>query len=105
VARGEQREERRRLGGKTARERYCTATTLEARHTLLEHREGGVHDPRVGVAVLLQIEVGGSRGRVLEHVARGLENRHCTRTGIRIRPLAGVNLARLEAGMTWMFQG
>src|ERR1700747_1763112 len=41
VAGGEQREERRRLRSETARERYRATTALEARDTLLEHRESG----------------------------------------------------------------
>ena len=96
VTRCEEREERRRLCRQSAGERYRAAATLETRDTLFEHRERRVHDPRVGVAVLLEIEVGGSGVRVLEDVARGLKNRHRARTGIRIRSLTGVKLAGLE---------
>ena len=87
VARCEEREERRRLCRQSTGERYRAAATLETRDTLFEHRERRVHDPGVGVAVLLEIEVRGRRLRILEDVARGLKNGHRARTGIRIRTL------------------
>ena len=64
---------------------------------LLERRRRRVHDARVGVAVLLQVEVGRRRLRVLEDVAGRLEDRHGARAGVRVGPLAGVDGARVEA--------
>jgi len=82
--------------GETARERHSARTALEVRHSLLEHRGGGVHDPRVGVAVLLQVEVRSSRLRVLEDVAGGLEDRHRPGAGVGVRTLTRVQLAGVE---------
>ena len=100
VARGEQREQRRGLRGQAAGEGDRAAAALEARDALLEHGHRRVHDPRVGIAVLLEVEVCGRRRRILEHVARGLKNRHRTRAGIGVRTLTGVDLAGLEAETT-----
>ena len=97
IARLQQREQRRRLRRDAAGERDAAAAAFEARHALLEHRGGRVHDPRVGVPVFLQVEVGGGRLRILEHVAGGLEDRHRARAGVRVGPLPGVHLARVEA--------
>ena len=69
---------------------------LEVRNPLLEDRDGRVHDPRVGVAVLLQVEVRPCRLGILEDVARRLEDRHRPRARVRVWPLSGVELARLE---------
>ena len=91
-----QREQRRGLRGDAAGERDCPGTALEARDALLEGRDGRVHDPGVGVAVLLEVEVGGRGLRVLEHVAGRLEDRHRSRAGVRVGTLPGVELARLE---------
>ena len=97
--------ERRRLGGEATRERHPATATLEARDAFLEHRQRRVHDPRVGIAVLLQVEIRRGRGRVLEDVAGGLKNRHRTRTGIGVRTLTGVNLTGIEAETTGLFHG
>src|SRR5690242_9386836 len=105
VAGGEQREQRRRLGRQAAGERYPAAAALEARDALFEGRERRVHDARVGVAVLLKVEVRRGCGWVLEDVARGLKNRHRARAGIRIRPLTGVHLTGLEAELARLFHG
>ncbi len=96
VARLQQREEGRRLRRQPARERDGAGTPLEARDALLEHRDRRVHDPRVGVPILLQIEVRGRARDVLEDVARGLEDRHGARAGVRIGPLARVQRTRVE---------
>ena len=97
VARLQQREQRRGLRGDPAGERHRAGAALEVRHPLLEHGDGRVHDPRVRVAVLLQVEVGRRRLGVFEHVAGGLEDRHRAGAGVRVGPLPGVELARLEA--------
>ena len=76
----------------------ATAPTpaLEVRDPLLERGDGRIHDPRVGVAVLLQVEVRRGRFGVLEDVARRLEDRHRARARVGVRSLPGVELARLE---------
>ena len=96
VAGLQQREQRRRLRGDPAGERHRPGAALEVCHPLLEDGDGRVHDPRVGVAVLLQVEVGGRRLGVLEDVAGRLEDRHRAGAGVGVRALAGVELARLE---------
>src|SRR5579862_3736276 len=105
VARREEGEERRRLRSQAAGEGDRTAAALEARDALLEHRDRGIHDPAVGVAVLLEVEVRGRRGRVLEDVTGGLKNRDRTRAGVGIRTLPCVNLACVEAEITGRFHG
>ena len=97
VARLEQREQRGRLRGDPAGERHRAGPALEVRHPLLEDGDRRVHDARVGVPVLLQVEVGRGRFGVLEHVAGRLEDRHRASSGVRVGPLPGVELARLES--------
>ena len=103
VARLQQGEQRGRLGGEPAGERHRAGAALEVRHPLLEHRGGRVHDARVRVPVLLQVEVGRRRFRVLEHVAGRGENRHRTCARVRVGPLAGVQLPGLEAERAGFF--
>src|SRR5262249_51243633 len=93
----EHREERPRLRGDPARKCDGAASTLEVGDTLLEDRHRGIHDPRIGIAVFLQIEVRSRRLGILEHVTGGLKNRYGARTGVRIRTLSGVYLSRLES--------
>ena len=97
VARLEQGEQRGRLRGDPARERHPARAALQVRDPLLEHRHGRVHDPRVRVPVLLQVEVGRGRLRVLEHVAGGLEDRHRAGARVGVGPLPGVQLPGLES--------
>lgn len=70
--------------------------TLEAGDPLLERRHGRVPDPAVDVAVLLQREQVRRVGRVLEDEARGLVDRHGTRTGRRVGRSARVQCAGPE---------
>src|SRR5215469_12866929 len=105
IAGHQQREERGRLRREATGEGYRTAAALEACHALFENGECGIHDPRVGVAVLLKIEVRRRRCWIFEHVARGLKNRHRASASIRLRTLAGVNLAGFEPETTRLFQG
>src|SRR5262249_27619335 len=81
----------------TARKRDRANAALERRDPLFERSGRRVHDPRVRVAVLLQVEVGGRRLGVLEDVAGGLEDRLRAGAGVRIRALPGVHLPRVEA--------
>ena len=103
VAGRQQREERAGLRGDAAGERDRAAPALEARHPLLEHGHRRVHDARVGVAVLLQVEVRRGRFGVLEHVAGGLVDRHRPGAGVRIGTLPCVHLTRLEPEATGLF--
>ena len=104
VARLQQREQRGRLRGDPAGERHRAGAALEVRHPLLEHRDGRVHDARVGVPVLLQVEVRRRRLRVLEHVAGRLEDRHRAGAGVRVGPLPGVQLPGLEAELAGLLE-
>ena len=97
IAGREQREERRGLRRDAAGERDRAAAAFEVGHALLEDGDRRVHDPRVGVAVLLEVEVRRRRFRILEHVARRLIDRHRARAGVRIRTLARVHLTGFEA--------
>ena len=103
VAGCQEREEGRRLCGDAAGEGDRAAAAFEVRHALLEHGDRRVHDARVGVAVLLEVEVGGRRFGVLEDVAGRLENRHRAGAGIGIGPLPGVHLPGLEPELTGLF--
>ena len=99
----QQGEQRGGLRRDPARERDRAAAALEARHALLEHGDRRVHDPRVGVAVLLQVEVRRRRFRVFEHVARRLEDRHGARAGVRVGALACVHLTGVESEVARFF--
>ena len=69
---------------------------LERRDALLEHRDGWVGDPAVDVPGALQIEQRRSVLAVVEHVGGGLVDRHRTRPGRRVGPLAGVQGKSVE---------
>jgi hypothetical protein len=103
VARLEEREQCRGLRCDAACERHRPTAPFEVRHAFLEHRDCGIHDARVGVPVLLQVEVRGRRFRVLEHVAGRLVDRHRARAGVGVRPLSGVHLARVEPERAGLF--
>ncbi len=103
IARLQQCEERGRLRGDTAGERDPAAAAFEVRHAFLEHRDGRVHDARVRVAVLLQVEVRRRRLRILEHVAGRLEDRHRACAGVRVGSLPGVQLPGLEPEFAGLF--
>ncbi len=103
VARLKQGEQCRRLRGNPAREGHGAAAPFEVGHALLEDRDGRVHDARVGVPVLLEVEVRRGRFGILEHVAGRLVDRHRTRAGVRVGALAGVHLARFESEFAGFF--
>ena len=105
IAGRQQREQGRRLRRDPAGERDGAASALEVGHALLEHRHRRVHDARVGVPVLLEVEVRGRRFRILEHVTRRLIDRHRARAGIRIRTLPGVNLTGFKSEAARLFHG
>ena len=93
----EESEESSRLRGDTAREGDSSDAAFEIRHSLFERRHRRVHDAGVGVPVLFEIEVGRGRFRVLEDVARRLEDGNGAGAGVGIRPLARVHLPGVEA--------
>src|SRR5687768_5404945 len=103
IARLQQREQGRGLRGDAAGERHRTASGFEAGDALLEHRDGRVHDARVGIAELLQIEVRRRRFRIFEHVARRLIDRHRPRAGIRVGALPGMYLTGVESELAAFF--
>src|ERR1700745_2862366 len=100
VARREQRKERRSLRRQAARECHRAAAALETRDAFLENRHCRVHDPGIGIAVLLEVEVCGRRRRIFEDVTLRLKNRDRTRTRIGVRTLTGVDLTSLETERT-----
>ncbi len=66
-------------------------------HPLLEDVGRGVHQPRVDPAHLLQGKQVRRMLRALEHVARGLMDRHRAGTGRGVRLLSGVQCQRAKA--------
>ena len=71
--------------------------TFEVGHARLEDPLGGVHDPRVDVAHLFEGEQRGAVRGVAELVGGGLVDGHRPRPGGRVRLLAGMDHACLEA--------
>ena len=92
VAGLEQREQRGRLRGDPAGERHRADAALEVRHPLLEDRDGRVHDARVRVPVLLQVEV--RRSRLRDPRTRSSSS---GRSAPRVRPCSGRAAARRAA--------
>ena len=70
---------------------------FEGGHPLLEDRLGGVHDPGVDVAQLLQAEEGGGVGGVPEGVAGGLVDGHGPGPGGGVGHGTGMDLAGFES--------
>jgi len=97
IARHEHREQRGSLRREATREGDAARGALEVGDALLEDRDGRVHDPRVRVPVLLQVEVRSRGVGILEHIARRLEDRNGTRAGVRLGSLSRVDRARVEA--------
>ena len=97
VAGHQHRHQRHELGGLPGGGRDGAGPAFERRHPLLEGGGGRVHDPGVDVAVLLQLEQVGGVVRALEDEGGGLVDRHGPGAGVRVRPLAGVDGAGVEA--------
>jgi hypothetical protein len=76
------------------------APAFERGDALLEHRHRGIGDARIDVAEGLQVEQAGRVVRRVEHVGRGLVDRHRARAGGRIGNLSGVQAQRAEAVLT-----
>jgi hypothetical protein len=85
------------LGRHAARGGERARRALERGHALLECRGGRVADPRVDVAVLLELEQQRRLLRAVEDEARGLVDRHGSRPDLGIGNVTGVEHARLEA--------
>ena len=71
---------------------------LQRGEPLLQHRGGRVGDAGVDVAGALQVEQRRGVVGVLEHVGRGLVDRHRARAGHRVGLLAGMQAQGLERG-------
>ena len=97
IAGPQQRKQCSGLGGEPACECNRTRAAIEVGDTFLECCNRGIHDPRIGIAVLLEVEIGGSRLRVFENVARRLVDRKRARPSRRIRATARVHGAGRES--------
>ena len=97
LARAHQRCKGDVLRGQAARGRDRADAALEARDPFLECRNGGVGDPGVDVAVLLQGEPGRRIRCVVEHESRGLVDGEGSGARHRIRNVACVDGAGAEA--------
>ena len=91
VAGAGQVEDRQRFSSLAGCDSQGAHATLESGDALFEHVRGGVHDPGVDVAELLQAEEAGRVVGVVEDVARGGVDRDRSRLGRRIDTLAGVD--------------
>ena len=96
IAGPEQCEQGRGLGGQATGKADRTDALLEIGYPLLEGCHRGIHDPGIRVAVFLKVEVCGSRFRILENVARGLEDGNGPGAGVRIGSLTRVHRAGLQ---------
>ncbi len=102
VARLHQRVESAVLRRQPTREGHRARATLQVGDALLEDGDRRVHDSRVDIAVLLQVEVGRRALGILEDESRALVNRNGPRASIGIGALPGVHSARLEAKIVWL---
>ncbi len=91
VARVAQGREGEELGGEAARGGDGADPPVERRHPLLERGRGGIGDPGVDAAVLLEGEQVGGIGGVLEHEARGLVDGHGPGARRGVGTIAGVH--------------
>ena len=83
----------RRLAGGSGE---CADAALQRGDALLQHVGGRVHDPGVDVAERLQTEEAGGMLWAVEHVRRGLVDRHRPRLRDRIDVLPSMEGERLE---------
>ncbi len=65
-------------------------------HALLQHGDGRVGDPRIDMADALQVEQRRGRLDIAKDIGGGLIDRHRSRAGGGIGPLAGMQAQRLE---------
>lgn len=84
-------------GSGAGRQRQNGHAAFESGHALLEHILGGIGEPAVDVALLLEIETGRSLGRAAENIGCGLVHRYRAGIGGRIGMLLPhMELHRLE---------
>ena len=86
--------EQRRDGKMHRRHAACGAdgadAVFERRQPLFQHRRRRIGNPRVNVAGAFQIEQAGGVIGIVEHIRRGLIDRHRARARDRIRVLPGM---------------
>ncbi|MEY9604659.1 hypothetical protein AB7M74_000202 [Bradyrhizobium japonicum] len=82
--------------GHAARGADRADAAFERREPLLQHTGGRIGDARIDVAGALQIEQRGGVVGILEHVGRGLVDRHRAGAGRGIRMLARMQAQGLE---------
>ncbi len=91
VSRRRQRDDDEGFGGLPRGQRQPRNAAFERGDALLEHVGGRVHDPGVDVAELLQGKQSRGVVGIVEHVGRGLVNRHGARLGCGVHVLAAVD--------------
>ena len=96
-SRPHQREERHDLRGVARGGGDRADPALQRCDALLQHRHGGVGQPGIDIADLLEVEEGGGMVGIAEYVTGGLVDRRLPRTGRRIGAAAGVNMQRVKA--------
>jgi hypothetical protein len=97
VAGGEERHQRDELRRHAAGNGERAGGPLERGHPLLEHGGGRVADPRVDVAVLLELKKLGRLVRAVEDVGGRLVNGHRARPGDGVGNVPGVDHPGLKA--------
>ncbi|MGY4500494.1 hypothetical protein ACVWYH_004425 [Bradyrhizobium sp. GM24.11] len=97
----EQRRDGQMQRGHAARGADRTDTAFQRREPLFQHAGGGVGDARIDVAGALQVEQRRRMIGILEHVGRGLIDRHRAGAGRGIRMLARMQAQGLEGRRFW----
>ena len=85
--------ELRCLAGCYRQTRYAA---FQRRHSLLKHICGGIHDPRVNITELLQLEKIGRMFRTVKCKRSSLINRNSRRMGGSFRLIARMYLQRIK---------
>src|SRR5262249_35580288 len=80
------------------------STVLQRCHAFFEHGDGRITDPRVDIAVQLEIEKLSRFVGVLEYVGRGLVDRHSTSPNVRIRNMTRVEHACIKSELVTLFR-
>ena len=101
LARAHERDDGEMHRRHAARGAHRADAVLQRRQPLLQHRRGGIGDARVDVAGAFEIEQRGRVVGVLEHVGRGLIDRHGAGAGDRVGMLSGVEAQGFEGGRLW----
>ena len=85
IAGPEQGKQGGRLGSEPAGERHGTNAAVQIGHPLFKCSYRGIHNPGVGIAVLLQVKICRRCVRILEYITGGLVDRSRTRAGGGVR--------------------